>query len=207
MRRLEREEEILARREERRKNARTSQNSQDASSPRHKAGEPLPVDEDQITINLNTDNQKSENEEENKIKINLFNRKQKEESPDSINSNIYKQTAKAAEMNAAKQEHSSEDSLFATVEQEKDDKTKTVLQLEHTLTVEEENYEYPPVEILGKGSKKNMKGGAKALTEKATKLQRTLYSFGVSAKVENISVGPAITRYELKPAEGVRVSK
>ena len=39
------------------------------------------------------------------------------------------------------------------------------------------------------------------------KLQKTLYSFGVSAKVENVSVGPAITRYELRPAEGVRVSK
>lgn len=38
-------------------------------------------------------------------------------------------------------------------------------------------------------------------------MQKTLYSFGVSAKVENVSVGPAITRYELKPAEGVRVSK
>ena len=33
------------------------------------------------------------------------------------------------------------------------------------------------------------------------------FDFGVSAKVENVSVGPAITRYELKPAEGVRVSK
>jgi hypothetical protein len=41
----------------------------------------------------------------------------------------------------------------------------------------------------------------------ANKLQKTLYSFGVSAKVENASVGPTITRYELKPAEGVRVSK
>lgn len=39
------------------------------------------------------------------------------------------------------------------------------------------------------------------------KITKTLYSFGVSAKVENVSVGPAITRYELKPAEGVRVSK
>lgn len=39
------------------------------------------------------------------------------------------------------------------------------------------------------------------------KIAKTLYSFGVSAKVENVSVGPAITRYELKPAEGVRVSK
>ena len=82
-----------------------------------------------------------------------------------------------------------------------------MLQLEHTITVEDENYEYPPVEILSKGNSKGLKGGAKALTDTAAKLQKTLYSFGVSAKVENVSVGPAITRYELKPAEGVRVSK
>ena len=61
--------------------------------------------------------------------------------------------------------------------------------------------------MLSKGSKKGLKGGAKALTDTATKLQKTLYSFGVSAKVENVSVGPTITRYELKPSEGVRVSK
>ena len=82
-----------------------------------------------------------------------------------------------------------------------------MLQLEHAVEVEDENYEYPPVTLLSKASKKTIKGGAKALTDTATKLQKTLYSFGVSAKVENVSVGPAITRYELKPAEGVRVSK
>ncbi|MBR3003203.1 MAG: DNA translocase FtsK [Clostridia bacterium] len=100
-----------------------------------------------------------------------------------------------------------ENNLFKQEEEQKEDKTKEVLQLEHTITVEDENYEYPPVEILSKGTAKGPKGGAKALTDTATKLQKTLYSFGVSAKVENVSVGPAITRYELKPAEGVRVSK
>lgn len=100
-----------------------------------------------------------------------------------------------------------ENNLFKQEEEQKQDKTKEVLQLEHTITVEDENYEYPPVELLSKGSQKGIKGGAKALTDTATKLQKTLYSFGVSAKVENVSVGPAITRYELKPAEGVRVSK
>lgn len=100
-----------------------------------------------------------------------------------------------------------ENNLFKQEEEQKQDKTKEVLQLEHTITVEDKNYEYPPVELLSKGSQKGIKGGAKALTDTATKLQKTLYSFGVSAKVENVSVGPAITRYELKPAEGVRVSK
>ena len=100
-----------------------------------------------------------------------------------------------------------ENNLFKDVEEQKEEKKRAVLQLEHAMTVEDEHYEYPPIEILSKGSKKALKGGAKALTDTATKLQKTLYSFGVSAKVENVSVGPAITRYELKPAEGVRVSK
>ncbi len=97
--------------------------------------------------------------------------------------------------------------LFKDVEEQKEEKKKAVLQLEHSQTVEDEHYEYPPVELLSKPTKKGLKGGAKALTDTATRLQKTLYSFGVSAKVENVSVGPAITRYELKPAEGVRVSK
>ena len=101
-----------------------------------------------------------------------------------------------------------EGNLFKQEEEKKEEKVKQVLQLEHAMAVEEEdNYEYPPVELLSKGNKKALKGGAKALTDVATKLQKTLYSFGVQAKVENVSVGPAITRYELKPAEGVRVSK
>lgn len=100
-----------------------------------------------------------------------------------------------------------EGNLFKKQEEVKEDKTKEVLVLEHAMTVEDENYEYPPVEILSLASKKTLKGGAKALTDTASKLQKTLHSFGVAAKVENVSVGPVITRYELKPAEGVRVSK
>ena len=100
------------------------------------------------------------------------------------------------------------ENIFKEVQEEKEEKTKAVLQLDHyTHTVDDENYETPPVELLKQGSNKATKGSKKALTDTATKLQKTLYSFGVSAKVENVSVGPVITRYELKPAEGVRVSK
>ena len=99
--------------------------------------------------------------------------------------------------------------LFKQEVETKEEKVKEVLNLEHTMTVEEENetYEFPPIEMLSEGSKVGLKGGKKAVADTASKLQKTLYSFGVSAKVENVSVGPAITRYELKPAEGVRVSK
>ena len=99
-----------------------------------------------------------------------------------------------------------ENNLFKHEEEKKEDKKKEVLQLEHALVVEDEHYEYPPVELLSKG-KKASRGSAKMLADTAAKLQKTLYSFGVSAKVENVSVGPTITRYELKPAEGTRVSK
>ena len=97
-------------------------------------------------------------------------------------------------------------SLFKKQEEVKEDKSREILTLEHALTVEDEHYEFPPIDFLTPG-KGTTKLGKKAVTDTATKLQKTLYSFGVSAKVENVSVGPSITRYELKPAEGVRVSK
>ena len=96
--------------------------------------------------------------------------------------------------------------LFKKAEEEKEDKTKQVLTLEHTLTVEDQNYEFPPISFLNEGQV-TAKNSKKAIADTASKLQRTLHSFGVAAKVENVSVGPTITRYELKPAEGVRVSK
>ena len=41
----------------------------------------------------------------------------------------------------------------------------------------------------------------------AIKLQQTLHNFGVGVTVTNISCGPAVTRYELLPEQGVKVSK
>ena len=99
-----------------------------------------------------------------------------------------------------------EANLFKKEKEQKEEKTKEVLTLDHTLTVEDEHYEFPPVELLEK-TPKTSKTGKKSVTETANKLQKTLYNFGVSAKVEKVSVGPSITRYELRPAEGVRVSK
>lgn len=98
--------------------------------------------------------------------------------------------------------------LFVKQAVEKEEKTQEILQLEHnTASEDDENYEFPPLELMKQCNSKGGKGGNKALSETALKLQKTLHSFGVAAKVENYSVGPAITRFELKPAEGVRVSK
>ncbi len=99
-----------------------------------------------------------------------------------------------------------EENFFKQEQEVKEDKTKQVLVLEHTLTVEDENYEFPPIDLMQVGENRNTTE-KQTLAETANRLNKTLYSFGVSAKVEKVSVGPAITRYELKPAEGVRVSK
>ena len=45
------------------------------------------------------------------------------------------------------------------------------------------------------------------LRETANKLQQTLYNFGVRVTVTNVSCGPSVTRYELQPEQGVKVSK
>lgn len=119
--------------------------------------------------------------------------------------NMLEQEKKAQNTNKSNGDYI-EGNLFKQEEEKKEEKKKEVLQLEHALVVEDEHYEYPPVELLSKG-KKASRGSAKMLADTAAKLQKTLYSFGVSAKVENVSVGPTITRYELKPAEGTRVSK
>jgi S-DNA-T family DNA segregation ATPase FtsK/SpoIIIE len=70
-------------------------------------------------------------------------------------------------------------------------------------------YIFPPVELLKKSSESdnNMNKIKSAAVENAKKLEATLESFGVGAKVINVSVGPAFTRYELQPALGVKVSR
>jgi len=99
-----------------------------------------------------------------------------------------------------------EANLFKEKKEEKEERTKQELQLEHSQEERDENYEFPPIALLEPGGDK--KAVSKDLiADNAVRLQRTLHSFGVAAKVENVAVGPAITRYELKPAEGVRVNK
>ncbi len=67
-------------------------------------------------------------------------------------------------------------------------------------------YQFPPLNILTRG--RHTKGDSDAhLRETALKLQQTLQSFNVNATVTNVSCGPSVTRYELQPEQGVKVSK
>ncbi len=67
-------------------------------------------------------------------------------------------------------------------------------------------YVFPPLELL-KRSEKKAGDSRQYLQETAMKLQQTLKNFGVSVTLTNISCGPAVTRYELQPEMGVKVSK
>lgn len=98
--------------------------------------------------------------------------------------------------------------VFREKEKESQPKTEEVMELDaDDIVYEDYEYEYPPIELLNEGKKTSAKASKQMIEDTANALQKTLYSFGVSAKVMDVSVGPAIARYELKPAQGVKVSK
>lgn len=76
-----------------------------------------------------------------------------------------------------------------------------------TEAAEEQPYIYPPIDLLGKDPQNSGGGNRTEMIENARKLESTLKSFGVDAKVIQISKGPTVTRYELSPSQGVKVSK
>lgn len=67
-------------------------------------------------------------------------------------------------------------------------------------------YRFPPMSLLKRGSKSSGESDAH-LRETAMKLQQILQNFGVHVTVTNVSCGPSVTRYELQPEMGVKVSK
>lgn len=68
-------------------------------------------------------------------------------------------------------------------------------------------YVFPSIDLLKKGEGKKSANTEHQLRETADKLQQTLKNFGVNVTVTNISCGPAVTRYEIQPEMGVKVSK
>ena len=70
-------------------------------------------------------------------------------------------------------------------------------------------YQYPPISLLEESpdNTRTVKSMRSQALEMAKKLEETLLSFGVEAKVVNISRGPTVTRYELQPSAGVKVSR
>lgn len=72
---------------------------------------------------------------------------------------------------------------------------------------QEKIYHYPPVQLLKLPNNQNDVSAMEEMQNNAKKLIETLNSFGVKANITNICRGPSVTRYELQPAPGVKISK
>ena len=70
-----------------------------------------------------------------------------------------------------------------------------------------ETYKFPPVDLLSRPASSKSAGSASTIQAQAQLLEDTLLSFGVQASVVDVVKGPAVTRFEVKPATGVKVSK
>lgn len=78
--------------------------------------------------------------------------------------------------------------------------------IEKENSVPKPEYQFPPLSLLKKGKR----GGGDSdsyLRETAMKLQQTLKNFGVNVTITDVSCGPSVTRFELQPEQGVKVSK
>lgn len=70
-----------------------------------------------------------------------------------------------------------------------------------------QEYVFPPLSLLKLPDRKKSGNTDEQLKETAMKLQQTLHTFGVNVTVTNVSCGPSVTRYELLPEMGVKVSR
>lgn len=93
------------------------------------------------------------------------------------------------------------------VSQAEEEKQQVSREIGQALMEKKKDYQFPPLDLLNR-PKANGKGTSdNELIETAAKLKTTLESFGVRVEMKNVSCGPTVTRYELQPAQGVKVSK
>ncbi|MBD8068242.1 DNA translocase FtsK [Bacillus sp. PS06] len=87
-----------------------------------------------------------------------------------------------------------------------EESTEKILPITFT-EVENTSYELPPIELLSAPMKNDQSGEHENIYANARKLEKTFQSFGVKAKVTKVHLGPAVTKYEVYPDVGVKVSK
>ena len=68
-------------------------------------------------------------------------------------------------------------------------------------------YQYPPIELFERSKEESDPNAEDELKANAQKLVDTLESFGVRTRVLDISRGPSVTRYEVQPMAGVKISR
>ncbi|HIZ11950.1 MAG TPA: DUF87 domain-containing protein [Candidatus Eubacterium faecavium] len=118
----------------------------------------------------------------------------------------------ASAKNKAEREKGKEKSIDEIVENASAEKEKTQTDEKFEVTKEQmkasvEDYTIPPVSLLNTAKHASTKDISGELKSNAQRLIETLHSFNVDATITDISRGPTVTRYELKPAAGIRISK
>lgn len=81
------------------------------------------------------------------------------------------------------------------------------LDFEIKMEVENTDYQLPPVTLLDEIKETDQTNEYTLIQQNVKKLEETFASFGVDAKVTKANLGPAVTKYEIQPAVGVKVSK
>ncbi|AQU79794.1 cell division protein FtsK [Planococcus faecalis] len=89
----------------------------------------------------------------------------------------------------------------------KETKTADVQLLSTAEELENEEYQLPPLSLLTLPPHHDQSGEYSGIQKNAKKLEKTFQSFGVRAKVTQVHLGPAVTKYEVLPDTGVKVSK
>ncbi len=88
----------------------------------------------------------------------------------------------------------------------KEEQEKIHKEIESSIEQPQKEYEFPPINLLGK-AKTTSADKRREMSETAKKLMDILKNFGVEAKLQQVTQGPTVTRYEIQPSTGVKLSK
>ena len=112
---------------------------------------------------------------------------------------------------ASKTAETAEDTENTGIKSSEKEIQSGIVNIQHEITRQEaavkKEYRFPTLNLLKKGSSKAQGDSDAYLRKTAKKLQEVLHNFGVNVTVTNVSCGPTVTRYELQPEMGVKVSK
>jgi S-DNA-T family DNA segregation ATPase FtsK/SpoIIIE len=158
----------------------------DEDSDNIMAPEPIP----EVPESLMPEPDEEQNEEALGLIINDFNNKKKEKPSRPKAKHEMAEENKAADKNDA-------------------EPNKMIVKAPDGTDIVKKQYVYPPYELLieDDDTAQDSKNIRSLVIDGAKKLEETLASFGVSAKVINVTHGPTVTRYELQPSAGVKVSR
>ena len=95
----------------------------------------------------------------------------------------------------------------SSADKAKNDEEDAKLAAGFDVKADDVSYELPPVSLLKRGSGPKHMMSRSEIGDKAALLEKTLNDFGVEARVINVTQGASVTRYEVQPATGVKVSK